>query len=261
MLSSVVKIIMFALLSCAASAQAKQLVIAVDEALPPFSFLCADRQVKGADVDLLNDAARAANLSIRIVAYPWKRVLYMAENGETELAMPLFFSEERAVFANFIVPVHTSSPTLFVHQQRRAELQMLKALHGMRIGYTRGYRLPDQIVAAFKAGEIIADEVTSTQQNIQNLLRRRIDGFIASDKTTEYELGKLDPREASQIQAAISFEARQAFLVSSRAANLSQLEQPIEILKQAIIKLSQNGRLEQYAQPYLDPRNQPGCRP
>lgn len=226
--------------------------VAVDEALAPYSFSCGQQVAKGSDIDLLQDAAKLAGVRLKIVPYPWKRVLYLVQNGQVPFALPLFYNEERAGFAHFIAPLHQGVPTLFIRKEKLREYTSLQALKGKRIGYSRGYALPVEFTEAIQNGVITGDEVNSSKQNIQNLMLQRIDGFIASYTTTQFDLRFTDENGKIVAQPAIAFGGRDAFLVASKAYKADGLEKAMNSLKTALTSLNPGGRAEKYIQPYLD---------
>jgi polar amino acid transport system substrate-binding protein len=226
--------------------------VAVDEALAPYSFSCGQQIARGSDIDLLLDAAKLAGIRLKIVPYPWKRVLYLVQNGQVPFALPLFYNEERAGFAHFIAPLHQGVPTLFIRKEKLREYTSLQAMKGKRIGYSRGYALPSEFTEAIQNGVITGDEVNSSKQNMQNLMLQRIDGFIASYTTTQFDLHFTEENGKIVAQPAIVFGGRDAFLVASKAYKADGLEKVMNSLKTALTSLNSGGKAEKYIQPYLD---------
>lgn len=235
--------------------------VAVDEALAPYSFSCKQQSVRGSDIDLLRDAAKLAGVRLKIVPYPWKRVLYLVQTGQVPFAMPLFYNEERAGFADFIAPVHQGLPTLFIRKEKLREYTSLQALKGKRIGYSRGYALPAEFTEAIQNGVITGDEVNSSKQNMQNLMLQRIDGFIASYTTTQFDLRFTEELGKIVAQPAIVFGGRDAFLVTSKNYKAEGLEKAASRLKSALTTLNPGGKAEKYIQPYLDKNSPLPCTP
>lgn len=240
------------------------LEIAVDEALAPYSFSCGEGQVQGADIDLLREAAKIAGVRISITGYPWRRVLYMVENGQVALGAPLFQTEERSQFAQFLAPLHQAVPTLFVRKEKLNEYTDLFKLKGKRIGYSRGYALPPELQDAIRNNIVSGDEVGSSRQNMQNLMLQRIDGFIASYASTQFDLRSTPEQSQIAAQPAIRFPGREAFLVSSIAyqpENRAKFDTAVSALKKAAIHLYATGKANQYLQRYLDKNALPPCNP
>lgn len=238
-------------LATVAVAGGAPLRVAVDENLFPYTFARANGEAAGADVELLREAGRRAGVELSFEALPWKRVLLQVEAGEVPLALPLFFTAERAQFAQFVAPVHFSATALFVRKGQPLNFQEVLDLAGKRIGYNRGYALPDDLRRAIASGLVAAEEVNTTAQNIQKLLAGRIDAFVGNHTNTLLTLRQIAGGERVQALPKLLSAQRPAYLVLSRRAVLPERERLEAALKKALEALVQEGASERLLAQYV----------
>ncbi len=80
-------IVSILVLAATAHAEVKKLHIGISTGYPPFYFFDKNGQPTGICIDILNQLARAMNISVR---YPWKRLLNYAKEGKFDAVLPLF---------------------------------------------------------------------------------------------------------------------------------------------------------------------------
>ena len=233
------------------SACAVTLDVVTDDNLPPYSFV-QKGGVIGIDVDMLLSAAKTANVEIRLLALPWKRVLFQVEHGTAHLAMPLFRTPERETFATFLAPVHFSATGLFVQKGKEFRFDSVNDLFGKAIGYNRGFALNEQLDRAIRNGKIRAEEVSTTEQNIKKLLASRVDAFVANIVNTQFLL-KSTP-DATRVTVLPNYlaERRPAYLVAAKAPRTPEQERAIAALSGALDRLSRDGTYERIVKKYTE---------
>lgn len=232
-------------------ASAEALLVVTDENLPPFSFV-RDGKAVGVDVDMLRQAAAKAGVGVRVEPLPWKRILYLLENGGARWAMPLFLTPERERISSFIAPLHFSTMGVFVKRGREFPFSSLADLKGKRIGYNRGYVLPSDLSEAVQAGRVMLEEVGSTAQNVEKLLAGRIDCFVANIENVQFALVGSASRQEIVLLPKRLWEHRPAYLVIARAEERKETAALAASLRQALEGLHRDGAyakiLAQYTQ-------------
>lgn len=225
----------------AALAQTSPLNVAIDESLYPYTYVDPNGKAMGTDVELLQAAAKQIGLEIRFLPLPWKRVLQVLETGEVHLAMPLFLTPERERYAQFVTPVHFSATALFVMRDRQDAIKGISDLNGKTIGYNRGYALPDQLAQAISQRKVVAEEVNSTQQNVQKLILGRLDAFVGNYVNTTTAMRTIPGGEKIIALPNLLSVDRPAFLVFSRQASIPERTNLELGLKKAIESIRRDG--------------------
>ncbi|WP_091939360.1 substrate-binding periplasmic protein [Propionivibrio dicarboxylicus] len=232
--------LMIALCCMGRLAWAGELLVVTDENLPPFSFV-RDGKAVGVDVDMLRRAAEKAGVNVRVEVFPWKRVLYLLENGGAQWAMPLFRTPEREQVSSFIAPLHFSTMGVFVRRGGEFPFASLDDLNGKRLGYNRGYALPPDLNEAVRQGRVKLEEVASTAQNVEKLLAGRIDCFVANVESVQFTLAGVAARQDIVLLPKRLWERRPAYLVIARAAENKASMAQVASLRQALESLHRDG--------------------
>ncbi len=228
---------------------AAPLTVVTDENLPPYSYLRGNVAI-GIDVDMLREAATRLKIDISISALPWKRALLSIERGESQLGMPLFRTPERAQYALFTAPVHYSTTGLFVKKGREFRFDSVSDLSGKRLGYNRGYALPEELDEAIKKGRLAGEEVSTTSQNIAKLMLGRIDVFAANTINTQFVMRETSAqKDIAQLPHPLS-QKRPAYLVVSKSADLPGKNELVAALTQELEKLHRDGTYERIVKRY-----------
>ena len=70
-----------------------------DGSYPPHEILDENGSISGFHYELIDSVCRAENISYSYKSYPWKRALFMLENGEIDAVTMVGYSKEREKFA------------------------------------------------------------------------------------------------------------------------------------------------------------------
>jgi polar amino acid transport system substrate-binding protein len=77
-----------------------EITVGVSTGYPPYYYEY-DGELVGVCIDLVNKVAQMLNLKITYKQYPWKRLLFNAQQGHVDAIMPLFRTEERDKYLYF----------------------------------------------------------------------------------------------------------------------------------------------------------------
>lgn len=104
----------FVLLQIAAPVRAEERTIAIGTELdyPPYSFLGADGEPSGFNVEIAEAVADAVGMRVEIVMDTWERIRAALESGEIDAIVGMYYSESRDRIVDFTPPfvvVHQSA--------------------------------------------------------------------------------------------------------------------------------------------------------
>ena len=69
--------------------------IALDNTIPPYSYIGENGELKGFNIDLLNTLEKHTNLTFKYVPTTWEAAISMFKNGEVDALMATVYTEER----------------------------------------------------------------------------------------------------------------------------------------------------------------------
>lgn len=144
---------------------------------PPYHW-CQDNHVlTGASVALLKQVM-PAEVQLRAVVYPWKRVLQMAEIGQLDIILPLRINAERARYLRFGKQPAFDNP-IAVFTRRDSSLRYL-SWESLK-PYRGGVSLGDVFGEGFDeylASQLQVETAPSMEANFKKLALKRIDYFV-----------------------------------------------------------------------------------
>ena len=163
-------------------AQSPPLTLATVDNFPPFSYMDKGR-LTGIDVELIHEMARRLDISVRIQAYPWARVMSSVKRGEVDGAFAAFDTQERQRFCLYVGMLHAEEFYLFARKDNEFPYAQISDLYGKRVGIDRGVFVSDAFEQAVAAGRIAREEVNDMGMiNIRKLNAGRIDtAFVTSE--------------------------------------------------------------------------------
>lgn len=117
---------------------------------PPNQVMTDNNQAAGIDVELTKAIFAQAEIDIEFKFYPWKRILYLMERGEVDVAMSAGFTDERSQFLWYSGEVYrVGQNTLFIRsdsQRQFLDVKSLKDLESLdiKLGVTLGLSYSDE---------------------------------------------------------------------------------------------------------------------
>lgn len=122
----------------------KKIVIAVEEAVPPFSFIDKGK-VTGFNVELTRAVAEASGFDVEIVYQPWNIVRQRLQSGAIDAACGMVYSEDRDSIMDFSPPFAVISYTAF-RRTGKPNIRTIDDLHGKKLICLRGSFINDYII-------------------------------------------------------------------------------------------------------------------
>lgn len=140
----------------------------------------------GAFMELLQEAAKRADIKYEIVMAPPKRSMRYFEDGEVVAIIPALLAT-LAKDAELTEPIFSKQIHAFVRQGDPLPAN-IKALEGMRVGLTRGFSFPRSITVNEK---LEIDYADTTDASLKKLLEGRIDVVVADGYTALSAINKM----------------------------------------------------------------------
>lgn len=160
-------------------AQVVDIQICNDEAgWPPFTFRSkADpTQLQGLSVELMNYVFEGSRFKAKLTLMPWSRCLGEAEKGGVDIAMDMYFSEERAKFVEYTEAYYQLSSSLYFMKGSSSSRAQVKSFTDMKKLKACGRREFDYSHFKLKNADFIT-MANSYEQLINLLKRERCDYF------------------------------------------------------------------------------------
>lgn len=147
-----------------ASAQTSELLIATDE-----------EKQGGYLVEITEEALKRVGYTANIQFFPWKRALRNGMDGEFDVLLGAYHTEERAQKMAYSEPIGKVDIGLFALKESTIRYTTLPDLTPYVIGYTRGAAVSN----AFENATYLQKEaVANIELNIKKLLRGRVDLIV-----------------------------------------------------------------------------------
>jgi len=227
-----------------------------DDDFPPYSFTDQNEQIKGIDIDLLNEMASRLGIEIEIELVPWKRLLLMTEKGDVSGSFALFKTPEREVFSLYTHPLHYSTYKLFTTKDSATKFENLEDLYGKRIGIEAGFVISSEFDAAKVRGDIRVVEIFNFEDTFRRLLLGGIDAFAGNELVVKYKL-QADDKSKKDNSPIISLpksikKSRGGFFVLSNKSPLKDKLKWQERISETLKIMEGEGFYEKVIQKYMD---------
>lgn len=185
-----------ALAACAAHAQGcVKTARWADDA--PYTYRDSQGQIRGLDVELIQEALHGLACDVRWVEMPWARALIELERGKLDILGSARMTDERQRYAYFSIPVNRSPNVLFM-THAAAMRYPIKSLQDI---LKTDLKLGSQIGVAYSGDYEALVKNAAFNRHITPLRNRmagwkmmalgRIDAMISDEVTGLVELGQL----------------------------------------------------------------------
>ena len=170
----------------------KSIVYSTNPQYPPYGWSVGEDRFDGAGIELLKMVLPPA-ISLKPVVYPWKRTLFLAEQGSIDLLVSLRVTPERSEYLTFTSHRAFPNPIVaFVRKDRKFAYKSWQDLKkhpgGISVGDTFGGGFDE-----YRRAELTIAEALTMLENFQKLDSGRIDYFITSRYVGEAHLTQHPP--------------------------------------------------------------------
>lgn len=247
-----VLILVLVLASVAAEADQTLLFVA-DRDFSPYSSM-VEGQPAGIDVDVLMEAAKRADVSLKVELKPWEELISMVEKGECVGAAGLFRTPEREQHAMFMDarPIHLSRYALFTKVGSVFKFDDYGDLKGKVIGTVSGVDLGEAFNAAKTSGGMHVKEYEDISLAIRGLLQGEIDSFAGNIDVTYARLKPMGMTSSVVYLPKMILVDKPAYVVLSRASDVVEdKDLLIQKLERSLDSMMRDGTYNRLAKRYL----------
>lgn len=151
----------------------------------------------GFTADIVRTVFQHAGYTVNIEFMPWARVLKLVERGKYAAAFPGYYSEERAQIYALSAAFANGPLGFYALKESDISYTTLEELKPYKIGVVRGYvNTPE-----FDAAEFLQkDEADSDANNLEKLLRKRVDLIVIDKLTAQHLLNTTFADAADQVE-------------------------------------------------------------
>lgn len=197
--------------------------VAFSEA-PPVKMLNSDGEPTGVDIELMKELAQRLGLRVEYEFVPFKRGLYMLENGQVDLMTGVLRREEREEYLHFIEPAYKkiSDKAFFVLRGNEDIVKKHEDLHNLVIGTVLGVKYYPK----FDNDELIDKQsVTDSEAIFKLLLAHRVDTVISSEYSGDYRVSRLGLNDViSKADYAYRKEQKVYMVVSKKSVYAKKID-------------------------------------
>lgn len=210
---------------------------------PPF--LSASLPNQGIVAHLIKDAFLEAGYDVEFDFLPWVRAFVEASQGEYDATAIWMYKEDRTVDFHYSAPVLNEEFVLFHRVDDPFDWSSYDDLEGLRIGGGIGYSYGAEFDAAVEEGVFELLRSKTVEQNLRMLAAKRTNLFAEEKSIAYFNLQNTVPELADQItHHPNSILVNQSYLLFPKISVESEIL--MEAFNQAIEKLKQDGRYDQY---------------
>jgi polar amino acid transport system substrate-binding protein len=168
----------------------------------------AEGEVTGIDAELLMAAGRHAGLTIVPRIMPWARVeAELRKGADSRIDCAFAFSRTAAREAYMVfgaVPLKVTQFALFAKGERGLTPYLeVGQLTGSRIGVRAAFRVPDELQAAAKRGDLALESVTDDEFNFRKLMLNRVDYVLTNQDVGATQIRRLGLTDIHSLRPAV----------------------------------------------------------
>lgn len=234
-------------LTTAASAQTLQM--ASGEWAP---YIGSELKRQGVVAQILQEALQTQGATLHVRFLPWPRAYKATARGDYDLLAPAYVSAERKLRFLVSEPFLDTRVGFFTLPERPVQFDGLASLLNYRIGVVRGYANLD---AFDRAAFLDKEWVNSDLQNLEKLLRGRIDLAVMDQFTGQYLLATEAPihlRSVRFVEPPLAVKPLHVLIGQQHP----QAAEILEMVNKGLQVLKAQGRIEAILQAELPPRDE-----
>ncbi|MFO8052596.1 MAG: ABC transporter substrate-binding protein/permease [Candidatus Omnitrophota bacterium] len=165
--------------------------VALTGKYPPFSFYSQEGKLVGFDVDVANKIADYLDQELKIVTTEWDGILagLLAKKYDA-IVGSMAITPQRKKSVDFSLPYYTSGAQLFIHKKDKDKFTNIKDLKGKSVGVGVGETYQHYLEDNYPEIDVVAYK--STVDIFQDMLNRRVKGFVTDRLVGLYQIKKAD---------------------------------------------------------------------
>lgn len=231
----------YAALLFALPAAATTVAVAVNHS-PPYRIV-SDNEFSGFYIEVFNAVAEELGWTVEYRAMPFRRILWMMENGHADIMLGALPTAERLEYMDFTVPAFPPEPKRFFHRAGETTVTDYGDLQGKVIGVLRG---------SSYSGRFDNDPELNREAGVSYPI---LFGMLAADRldlvVAPELVGRHTAAEASDeiLVAPYTIMGTRSFIAISRHSDIMDKR---EKLRGALNRLRGNGTFQRIHQRYTD---------
>ena len=213
---------------------ARDVVLASDPWQPHYG---PDLVNQGYVVEVAREAFSRAGHNLKVEFVPWGRAYKLARKGVYDGLLGAFLTQERTEIFEYSQSIGQSRITIFWNKEDKFEFSRLSELKGLKIGVVKGYHYFDEFN---QANYLIKMETYHSAENVDLLLKDRIDMLIGSQEVVEYVLRSRFPDSINKLTSLkVPLKVNELYIpISKSVADHSQL---VAEFNQALAEMKLDG--------------------
>lgn len=213
---------------------------------PPF--VSEDLQHYGLAARIVTEAFAKEDIDVEYRFYPWKRAYFEVLQGDQDATAIWSRTSEREEEVLYSEPVLTTDKVFFHLDDTSFDWEDIDDLEGYTIGATNGYAYGEAFAEAEEQGRIDVEYANSDKQNIEKLIRGRIDLFVVEEPVGHSILNTDFEPEAVEdvVQHPRALQETKYHLLFSQA--IDDGEKLLESFNRGLESLREDGRIDRYVE-------------
>jgi len=189
---------------------------------PPYVYK-QDNQIKGFNVEILDEIFKRLHIKIEYKIVPWSRAVKMVKDGESDAIFPFFKNSKRLLFTDFSNSFTSEPIAMFVLKDSHISYNgNFKELSQYKFGRVRGYSSGTLFDKAIENGVITIDVSNNSTQNYKKLIANRFD-ILVDNKYVVLSIQKREKRHILIKQLEPIISETKAYLGFSKKRNHKKL--------------------------------------
>jgi len=167
----------------------KTFTVALTGKFPPFSFYSPEGELVGFDVDIATNIAIAMDRKLEIITTEWDGIIagLLAEKYDAIIGS-MAITPQRSQVVAFSEPYYISGAQLFIHEENKNKLNHISDFYGKKVGVGLGETYEHYLINNYHQIEVVPYK--STVDIFQDMLNKRIDGFVTDKLVGYYQIRK-----------------------------------------------------------------------
>ena len=243
------KLLLVVFTLCPLLAIAKESILYINSAWPPYTFVKGQQIVAGIELEVVSEITSRMGLTLKTQSCPWARCLQLLRNGDADMTGSLLFTEERQQYLSFIEPPlldYRYKQAFYINKQRKITIDKYADLTGLTIGTIKGYHYFDQFNRDQSLNKKQYKDETQMLRMIKN---NRLDTMISDRVIAEYLIRQ--EGFVGQIIEANYFSPNNLpshFALSKQSSFIERLEE----FNQTMAAVIKDGTLKKITSKYID---------
>ncbi|MFV0349244.1 MAG: substrate-binding periplasmic protein [Halodesulfovibrio sp.] len=202
----------------------------------------------GIETELLRELCRRMGLRPEFVHAPFVRNLKSMEDGYIDLMIGVLRRPQREQYMHFVEPAYVDDVRYIfcLRKGNEGRLQSYEDLRGMTIGITNGAKYFPQFD---DDDSLTKDEVRTVYQNVEKLLKGRIDVFIGEECMVKYILRRKGLQNVIAMAPYRFSLPQQVFITLSRQ---SQFFPRADEFSRHIKAMKADGAMRKFSEDFFD---------